>query len=203
MIVIIDYGVGNVRSVINALLYTGCDVKVSCDPDDIRAGRGVILPGVGACGYAMDALGGLADVICEVAGQGKPLLGICLGFQLLFDQSSEHGHTDCLGLISGRVIPIPPGRTIPHMGWNLVKWPAEMSLFAGLGSEGYFAFAHSYYAEVTDPDAMISRTNYGIDMCVSVQKKNIFGCQFHPEKSAAAGLQILRNFEQICKRKTT
>ena len=199
MIVVIDYGVGNVKSVTNAVRHIGCDVNVSCEPEDIENADGVILPGVGACGYAMKVLGPLADVIRKVAIDGKPLLGICLGFQLLFDESYEHGVHQCLGLIAGRVIPIPPGLSIPHMGWNLVKLPKNVKLFEGLGSEKHFAFAHSYYADITDQQAAVAYTNYGIDIAAVVQKKNIFGCQFHPEKSAAAGLDILRNFERICK----
>jgi glutamine amidotransferase len=210
MIVVIDYGVGNVKSVTNAVRHIGCDVRVSCERSDIEKADGIILPGVGACGYAMKVLGPLAEVIREVAEGGKPLLGICLGFQLLFDESHEHGVHKCLGLVRGKVIRIPGGvdadggkLTIPHMGWNLVKLEAGMELFAGLGREKYFPFANSYYADITDDEAIVAYTNYGIDMAASVQKGNIFGCQFHPEKSAAVGLDILGNFERICKGATT
>lgn len=201
MIVIMDYGVGNVRSVTNAAKFIGCDVKVSCQVDDITSADGIILPGVGACAYAMEALKDLTDVIRQVANDGKPLLGICLGYQLLFDKSFEYGTHECLGLISGNVVPIPEGRTIPHMGWNLVEISKGMELFEGLGESKHFAFAHSYYAQVTDSDAIVAYTNYGINISASVQKKNIFGCQFHPEKSGNDGLQLLRNFEKICKSK--
>ena len=206
MIVVIDYGVGNVKSVTNAVRHIGCDVEVSCKRRDIENADGIILPGVGSAGYAMEVLGPLADVIRDVAGGGKPLLGICLGFQLLFDESHEHGVHECLRLIRGKVIRIPGGvdedgrkLTIPHTGWNLVKLPEGMKLFAGLGSEKYFPFANSYYADVTDEEAIVAYTRYGIDIAAAVQKGNIFGCQFHPEKSAAVGLDILRNFERICK----
>jgi len=202
MLVVIDYGVGNVRSVINAVRHIGCEVNVSCQAGDIENCDGIILPGVGASGYAMKALGKLAEVIVKVVTKGKPLLGICLGYQLLFDESFEHGRHRCLGLVSGRVVPIPPGRTIPHMGWNLVNLPQEMKLFEGLGIAKHFAFAHSYYAEVTDPEAEVAYTDYGLDISASVQKKNIFGCQFHPEKSGTDGLKVLQNFEKICKSKT-
>ena len=200
MIVVIDYGVGNVRSVTNAVSYIGCDVKVSCRPDDIDKSHGIILPGVGACGYAVKALAPIADAIRQAALSGKPLLGICLGFQLLFDESYEHGTHRCLGLIAGKVIPIPPGRTIPHMGWNLVRLPGSMDLFASLGPEKHFAFAHSYYADVTDPQAIVAYTDYGMDIAAAVEKKNIFGCQFHPEKSGPDGLDVLKNFRSICER---
>jgi glutamine amidotransferase len=199
MIVVMDYGVGNVKSVTNAVKYIGCDVKVSCQPEDLIAADGIILPGVGACGYAMEALGDLADNIREIAASGKPLLGVCVGYQLLFDESHEHGTHKGLGLISGKVIPIPPGRTIPHMGWNLVEFAKEMPLFDGLGDARHFAFAHSYYADITDPDATVAYTEYGMQIPASVQKGNIYGCQFHPEKSGKDGLQVLKNFEKICK----
>ena len=198
MIAVVDYGVGNVKSVTNALRYIGCDVEVSCQPERIEAADGIILPGVGACGYAMEVLGPLSDFLCRQAATGKPLLGICLGFQLLFDESYEHGTHKCLGLISGKVIRIPPGLTIPHMGWNLVELPKKMELFEGLGKAKHFPFAHSYYADVTDPQAISAYTNYGIDICASVQKANIYGCQFHPEKGGNDGLEVLRNFQKIC-----
>jgi glutamine amidotransferase len=208
MIVVIDYGVGNVRSVTNALKYIGADVTVSCEVGVIEKADGIILPGVGACGYAMKALGPLAEVICEQANKGKPLLGICLGYQLLFEQSLEHGSYDCLGLIKGKVIPIPGGvdengedLSIPHMGWNCVTLPDEMDLYQGLPSEVYFPFANSYYADITDDEAVVAYTHYGIELSASVQKGNVYGTQFHPEKSSNAGMVILKNFQRICNEK--
>lgn len=203
MIVVIDYGVGNVRSVTNAVRYIGCNVKVSCRPTDIENSTGIILPGVGACGYAMEVLGPLADTIRKVALDGKPLLGICLGYQLLFDESLEHGRHKCLGLVRGKVIPIPPGRTIPHMGWNLVTPANDMKLFKNLSGPKHFAFAHSYYADVIDPCASVAYTEYGLNISASIEKENIFGCQFHPEKSDNDGLTVLRNFECICEGKNS
>jgi len=199
-IIIIDYGVGNVRSVINAVSHIGCEIEVSCNKDVIEKADGIILPGVGACGYAMEVLGELAETTRKVTLAGKPLLGICLGFQLLFDESLEHGRHKCLGLIDGQVIPIPPGRTIPHMGWNKVEAPDDMELFAGLDGAKHFAFAHSYYANITDPGAMVAFADYGVKISASVQKGNIFGCQFHPEKSGADGLAVLKNFQRLCER---
>jgi len=160
------------------------------------------LPGVAAFGYAMNALGPLAELIKEVALQGKPLLGICVGFQMLFDTSSEYGENKGLGLIEGNVVPIPAGRVIPHMGWNLVELPEDMELLAGIGSEKHFYFAHSFYAEAADRRTKVAYTEYGFDMPASVQKMNIYGTQFHPEKSGEAGLKVLKNFYDICKRKT-
>lgn len=200
MIVVIDYNVGNVKSVCNAFRHIGCDVKLSCEPEVIEAAAGVVLPGVAAFGYAVSALGNLAELIKRVALAGKPLLGICVGFQMLFDQSTEYGQHKGLELVRGNVVPIPAGRVNPHMGWNLVKLPGDMDLFAGLEREKHFYFAHSFYASVTDSRARIAYTDYGFDLPASVQKDNIYGTQFHPEKSGPAGLKILQNFAQIAKR---
>ncbi|MHC4085709.1 MAG: imidazole glycerol phosphate synthase subunit HisH [Planctomycetota bacterium] len=198
MLVVIDYNVGNVRSVCNAFRYIGCDVKLSCEPKDIEDAAGLVLPGVAAFGYAMSALGPLAELIKKVARTGKPLLGICVGFQMLFDKSSEYGRHNGLGLVSGSVVPIPSAQIVPHMGWNLVKLPEEMDLFTGLGNEKHFYFAHSFYADVADNEAKIAFTDYGFDLPASVQKANIYGTQFHPEKSSKAGLKVLKNFAKIC-----
>jgi len=200
MIVVIDYNVGNVKSVCNAFRHIGCEAKLSRSPKEVEKATGIVLPGVAAFGYAMSALGSLAEVIKKVALGGKPLLGICVGYQMLFDESCEYGQNDGLGLIEGKVVPIPAGRVIPHMGWNLVKLPEDMELLAGIGSEKHFYFAHSFYAEVSDSRAKIASTEYGFDMPASVQKENIYGTQFHPEKSSKAGLKILHNFYDICNR---
>ncbi len=202
MIVVIDYNIGNVRSVCNAFRHIGCEVKLSCEFEDIKTANGLVLPGVAAFGYAVNALGPLAEQVKEVALSGKPLLGICVGYQILFETSTEHGKHKGLGLIRGSVIPIPSGKVIPHMGWNSVKIPGDMKLLAGFGKQKNFYFAHSYYADITDRDARIAYTDYGFDMSASVQKANIYGTQFHPEKSGQAGLEILRNFAQICERDT-
>lgn len=198
MIVVIDYNVGNVRSVCKALRHIGCEVALSCEPDIIEGATGLVLPGVAAFGYAVGALGSLAGLIKEVALSQKPLLGICVGYQILFDKSSEYGQHSGLGLVSGSVVPLPPGQVVPHMGWNQVGLPEDMDLFAGLGKEKHFYFAHSFYAEVTDSRAKIAYTEYGFDLPASVQKGNIYGTQFHPEKSGRGGLKILRNFAEIC-----
>jgi glutamine amidotransferase len=199
MIVVIDYNVGNVKSVCNAFRHIGCDVALSCERAAIEDASGLVLPGVAAFGYAVKALGSLADLIKKVALAGRPLLGICVGYQMLFENSCEYGRHKGLGLISGDVVPLPAGRVIPHMGWNLVKLPENMDLLTGLGSEKHFYFAHSYYAEVADDEAKVAFTDYGFDLPASVQKGNIFGMQFHPEKSGKAGLKILQNFYDICK----
>jgi glutamine amidotransferase len=200
MIVVVDYNVGNVKSVCNAFRHIGCEVRLSCERRIIEGAAGVVLPGVAAFGYAVSALGRLAEVIKEVALNSKPLLGICVGYQMLFDKSSEYGQHKGLGLVGGDVVPIPPSQTVPHMGWNVVRMDEDMDLFAGLGKERHFYFAHSFYAEVADSHAKIAYTDYGFDLPAAVQKENIYGTQFHPEKSGKAGLKVLRNFYKICKR---
>ncbi|UCG59771.1 MAG: imidazole glycerol phosphate synthase subunit HisH [Phycisphaerales bacterium] len=203
MVVVIDYNVGNVRSVCNALRHVGCEAQLSSDPKAIEEATGLLLPGVAAFGYAMGELGTLAELIKEAAAGGIPLLGICVGYQMLFEKSSEYGPHNGLGLIRGNVVPIPRSQVVPHMGWNLVRLPEDMELFAGLGSEKHFYFAHSYFAEVSDPQAKVTYTDYGFELSASVQKANVYGVQFHPEKSGKVGLQVLRNFYEICERTET
>jgi len=206
MLIVIDYNVGNVRSVCNAFRYIGCEAKLSCETKDIQAAAGLVLPGVAAFGYAVSALGPLAELIKKLVLAGKPLLGICVGYQMLFDQSAEYGRHKGLGLVAGNVVPIPSSQTVPHMGWNLVKLPEDMDLFAGLSRaksrglprEKHFYFAHSFYADVADTQAKIAYTDYGFPMPASVQKGAIYGTQFHPEKSGKAGLKVLENFSKIC-----
>ncbi|MCK5225250.1 MAG: imidazole glycerol phosphate synthase subunit HisH [Planctomycetes bacterium] len=200
MIVIIDYNVGNVKSVCNAFEHIGCDAELSCSPEVIKSADGIVLPGVAAFGYAVNALGSIAELIKKLTLEGKPLLGICVGFQMLFDKSCEYGEHSGLGLISGNVVPIPSEQIIPHMGWNLVKPSKDMDLFNGLGKEKHFYFAHSFYADVADESAKIAYTDYGFNLPASVQKANIYGTQFHPEKSGEAGLAVLKNFAKICEK---
>jgi glutamine amidotransferase len=200
VILVIDYNVGNVKSVCNALAHIGCETELSSEPERIKKADGIILPGVAAFGYAMSQLGRIAELIKEAVVAGKVLLGICVGHQLLFEQSCEHGRHEGLGLIGGDVRPIPSELTVPHMGWNSVRLPAEMGLFEGLRSEEYFYFAHSYYAEPADGRVRVAYTDYGFRLPAAVQKGNIYGVQFHPEKSGEVGLDVLRNFERICRK---
>ncbi len=200
MIVVIDYDIGNIKSVGNALRHLGYPEKLSSDPKDIEQAAGIILPGVAAFGYAMQALGKTGNVIKEVALAGKPLLGICVGYQMLFEHSSEMGSHEGLGLIAGQVDRIPKGHPVPHMGWNAVHYADGMDLFDGIKNDEYLYFAHSYRAQGIEPAAKVATCDYGIEMAASVQKGNIFGVQFHPEKSGPSGLKILRNFEKICRK---
>ncbi|OHB65909.1 MAG: imidazole glycerol phosphate synthase, glutamine amidotransferase subunit [Planctomycetes bacterium RBG_13_60_9] len=200
MIVVIDYKVGNVESVCNALRHIGCAAELSRDPARIEKAAGLILPGVAAFGYAMEALGSAGELVQQAAAAGKPVLGICVGHQLLFDESCEYGPHQGLGLVRGKVVPVPPQQTVPHMGWNLVELPQDMDLFAGLGPAKHFYFAHSFYVQVSDEQAKIAHADYGFPLTASVQKANIYGVQFHPEKSGKQGLQVLRNFYEICRR---
>jgi len=200
MIVVIDYNVGNVKSVCNAFRHVGCEAKLSREAGIIENATGIVLPGVAAFGYAISALGSLAELVKSMALEGKPLLGICVGYQMLFESSSEYGRHKGLGLLGGKVGPIPPGRVIPHMGWNLVELPENMDLFTGLGNEKHFYFAHSFCSAVTDSKAKIAYADYGFKLAASVQKANIYGTQFHPEKSGKTGLKVLKNFYDICKK---
>ena len=200
MIVVIDYNVGNVKSVCNALRHIGCKAELSRTAEAIKKASGLVLPGVAAFGYAVSALGTAAELIKAAALDGKPLLGICVGYQILFEKSFEYGEHKGLGLVGGKGVPIPHGRTIPHMGWNLVNLPQDMELFNGLGKAKHFYFAHSFCAEVDDSRAKVAFTDYGLDLTAAVQKANIYGVQFHPEKSGKTGLNVLRNFADLCER---
>ena len=148
-------------------------------------------------------LGSAAELLQKAAAAGKPVLGICVGYQMLFEQSSEYGPHEGLGLVKGHVGPLPTDEVVPHMGWNLVDLPGDMDLFSDLGPAKHFYFAHSYYAQVADKQAKIAHTDYGFALPASVQKDNIYGVQFHPEKSSRQGLKVLQNFYDICGRKAT
>jgi glutamine amidotransferase len=198
MIVVIDYSVGNVESVCNAFRHLGCPVELSRDPARIAKASGLVLPGVAAFGYALQALGDAAEPVREAVAGGTPILGICVGHQLLFDESTEYGPHKGLGLVHGTVVGVPPVQTVPHMGWNRVELPEGMDLFAGLGPARHFYFAHSFHAQVNDPQARVALVDYGSPLTASVQKGNIFGVQFHPEKSSRQGLQVLKNFHALC-----
>ena len=202
MIAIIDYDAGNLRSVEKALLSIGEDAIVTRDRDEILSADKVILPGVGAFGDAMKKLGeyGLVDTIHEAVDSGKPFLGICLGLQLLFRRSDESDGVEGLSILPGEILRIPdaPGIKIPHIGWNSLKVKDDAILFNGLGENPYVYFVHSYYLKADDENIVAATTEYGGTLIhASVQKDNVYACQFHPEKSGGVGMQILKNFAAL------
>lgn len=198
MTVIIDYDAGNIKSVEKALISLGEEVIISRDKDVILAADRVILPGVGAFGDAMAKIRayGLEEVIWKVVNQKTPFLGICLGLQLLFERSDESDGVKGLGLLKGEILRIPdaPGIKVPHIGWNSLKYPNKGRLFKDLPEESYVYFVHSYYLKATEEEIVTATTEYGTLIHASVEKDNIFACQFHPEKSSDVGLVILKNF---------
>lgn len=198
MIAVIDYDAGNIRSVEHALAALGIPAVVTADADVIRKAERVILPGVGAFGDAMQKLNalGLTSVIREVVAAGKPFLGICLGMQLMFDESEEAPGVPGLGLLPGKIVRIPEGggRKIPHIGWNDLTFPKKSRLFDGLSDGSYVYFVHSYYLEAADFGCVAATTEYGVTIHAAVEQGTLCGCQFHPEKSGDVGMTILRNF---------
>ena len=202
MIAIIDYGVGNLFSLKSSFAAIGYDALVTSDPEVLRAADRLILPGVGAFGDAAPKLkaSGLGEVLCEQAAKGKPIMGICLGMQLLFDKSYEYGVHEGLGLISGSVRPIseviPKDYKIPHIGWNALKFKRKSPIFKYLKDGDHVYFVHSFYAADCE-DAVIADAEYGAELTAAVQNGNVYGCQFHPEKSGNVGLNILRAFCEL------
>ena len=201
MIAIIDYDAGNIKSVEKALKRLGQEVKVTRDREEILYADKVILPGVGSFGDAMEKLVnyGLKDVIYEVVDKKIPFLGICLGMQLLFERSDETPGVDGLGILKGEILRIPEtsGLKIPHMGWNSLEFHGNGKLFKGLPSEPYVYFVHSYYLKAEEEEIVTATAEYGTCIHASVEKGNVFACQFHPEKSSRWGLKILENFAAL------
>ena len=201
MIAMIDYDAGNIKSVEKALQKLGADVVITKDPQVILNADKVILPGVGSFGDAMNNLRkyGLDEVIHQVVGKGTPFLGICLGLQLLFERSDESPEAVGLGILEGEILRIPDadGLKIPHMGWNSLHLQNNGRLFKGLKENDYVYFVHSYYLKAQDESIVKATTNYSVNIHASVEKDNVFACQFHPEKSSDVGLQILKNFVEL------
>lgn len=200
MITVIDYGAGNLRSVEKALLFLGEQVKVTSDAKEVLRADKIILPGVGAFGDAMQKLNEkrLSDAIREAFEKGIPLLGICLGLQLLFEGSDETPDVSGLSILKGRILRIPDenGLKVPHVGWNSLKIEKDAALFRGIPNGSYMYFVHSYYLK-TEEDIVTATTDYGVEIHASIQKKNLFACQFHPEKSGEVGLRLLQNFADL------
>lgn len=205
MIAIIDYDAGNIKSVEKALLLLGEEVVLTRDADTILSADGVILPGVGAFGEAMEKLHsyGLVDVIHKCVDRQIPFLGICLGQQLMFESSEEAPGVKGLHLLDGKILRIPAeeGLKIPHIGWNNLTFPNKGRLFAGIEENSFVYFVHSYYLKATDENIVKATTEYGTCIHASVEKDNVFACQFHPEKSSEVGLKILKNFIAVTKEK--
>ena len=198
MVAVIDYDAGNIKSVEKAFKYLGADVTVTRDRDEILKADRVVLPGVGAFGDAMGRIRGygLEPVIGEVVDKGTPFLGICLGLQLLFERSDEAPGVKGLSLLSGQILKIPTGEytKIPHMGWNSLTLKNNGRLFEGIDNGAYVYFVHSYYLKASDDAIVRAETVYNTCIHASVEKDNVFACQFHPEKSSAVGLKMLENF---------
>ena len=198
MIAIIDYDAGNIKSVEKALLLLGEEVKLTRDADEILAADGVILPGVGAFGDAMGKLHdyGLVEVIHKVVEKKTPFLGICLGLQLMFESSEETPGVEGLSILKGKIVKIPENGElkIPHMGWNSLHFQNGGRLLANLPQDSYVYFVHSYYLQAEEESIVKATTDYSTCIHASVEKDNVFACQFHPEKSSDVGLTILKNF---------
>lgn len=194
-IAVVDYGVGNLKSVSNAFAYLGIETKITGDPDELELAQAIVLPGVGAFPDAADKLRatGLDQSVVK-QGRKKPVLGICLGMQLLLDRGEEVRPCPGLGVIKGVCARIPTEEKLPHIGWNSLTFPNRFPLFEGVDEGSYVYFVHSFSAQHTDPDQVSAVSQYGVPVIAAVQNGNFFGCQFHPEKSGETGLAILQNF---------
>ncbi|OFW33131.1 MAG: imidazole glycerol phosphate synthase, glutamine amidotransferase subunit [Candidatus Aquicultor primus] len=200
MIAIIDYGMGNLRSVEKAFEKLGFEVTVSGDPIAIRRAEGVVLPGVGAFADCMANLqaAGLEGAVRDTIARKKPFLGICLGLQLLFKESEEDGIHQGLGIFDGTVRRLPADKKIPHMGWNQVQYVNKAPIFKGVPRESNFYFVHSYYVDPVDTGIISTTTDYGLEFTSSIWSGNVYAVQFHPEKSGDVGLKVLENFGGLC-----
>jgi glutamine amidotransferase len=202
LISIIDYGVGNLRSVEKAFHFIGCEARISSDREEVLNSDAVVLPGVGAYADAMESLekAGMVDVVRSVIDSGRPFLGICLGMQLLFDYSEEGGEkVSGLGVFKGAIkqLPLDMNLKVPHMGWNFLDYKEDSPLLKNLPDSPYVYFVHSYYLEAENRDIVIAKTRYGLEFDVAIGEGNVFATQFHPEKSGEIGLSILRNFKDL------
>lgn len=198
-IAIIDYGIGNLASAAQGFLAAGMQPVITNEKKEILSAKGVVLPGVGAFPKGMENLRKLEllPVIYEVVNKGIPFLGICLGMQLLFEESEEYGRSSGLGLLPGRVKKFSPGLKVPHMGWNSLSIKRTNPIIDSISAESYVYFVHSYYADTCDSDYVVASTEYGVEFPAVVCFNNIVGMQFHPEKSSQVGIRLLRNFGEL------
>jgi glutamine amidotransferase len=196
MITIIDYGAGNLRSVVNAISRLGYESRVTADPAGVLKSQAMILPGVGAAADTMANLRqqGLDEPIRQFVAQGKPFLGVCIGMQVLLSDTEEGGNQQCLGIIGGTVRKFPPGLKVPHMGWNQLRQKRAHPVFEGIADGANFYFVHSFYVEPEDKTLVVGETEYGLPFCSVIAKDNLVATQFHPEKSGEVGLKIYDNF---------
>jgi glutamine amidotransferase len=198
-IAIIDYGVGNLRSVEKAFTSQGINAAVTRDEKVLRDADKLVLLGVGAFGYAMESLRklGFDQLVLEAANAGKPIIGLCVGLQMMFEEGHEFGAHRGLGLLPGRVVKFPAGVRVPHVGWNQVEFKQSHPAFRDLPDGSFFYFVHSYYVEPADPSCVMGETEYALRFASICGRGNIIGVQFHPEKSQAAGLKLLNNFARM------
>ena len=195
-----NYGVGNLRSIRKGLEKSGAQVQITHSPKDLCSSDAIVLPGVGAFAPAVKNMVPIADVVAEAMDNGKPILGVCLGLQLLFTRSSEGGSINGLGFISGEVVKLPDSVKTPQMGWNTISFVKSHPLLDGVKDNSFVYFVHSYYPQPADPDVVVTTTEYGVRFPSLVAKRNLFATQFHPEKSSKTGLIMLKNFVRIVKR---
>jgi glutamine amidotransferase len=199
-VAVVNYGVGNLRSIRRGLEKSEAKVQITHSPKDLRRSDAILLPGVGAFAPAVKNMAPIADVVAEAMRNGKPILGVCLGLQLLFTRSSEGGSIRGLDFISGEVVKLPENVKIPQMGWNTINFAKSHPLLEGVKDHSYVYFVHSYYPQPSDPKVIVATTEYGVRFPSMVAKNNLFATQFHPEKSSKTGLTILKNFVRIVKR---
>jgi imidazole glycerol phosphate synthase glutamine amidotransferase subunit len=193
-IIIVDYGIGNLFSIYNALEYVGGNPKIARDPEELAGAKGIVVPGVGAFGSCMNQLSRFSDSLLSCFQQGVPMLGICVGMQALFQESEESPGAPGLGWIEGKVVRLPDGVMIPQMGWNSLSIKHRVEIFDGINEGDMFYFVHSYYGQPRDNSVIAATTDHGVELAAAVHKDNLFATQFHPEKSGPKGLRILKNF---------
>jgi len=199
-VAVVNYGVGNLRSIRRGLEKSGADVKITHSPTDLLSSDAIVLPGVGAFAPAVQNMTPIADVVAEAMKNGKPILGVCLGLQLLFTRSSEGGSVKGLDFISGDIVKLPDAVKTPQMGWNTLNIEQSHPMLDGVKDGSYVYFVHSYYPKPIDSDVVVATTEYGVRFASMVAKRNLLATQFHPEKSSKTGLMMLKNFVRIVKR---